>query len=165
MHSSLNYLYIVTYITDCRRGFGLIIRFIEHLQITVAQSPIHTLYSSLQHLLSFSLYCVFTSRYLVTASNAINPSTSVFTASNARWLSPHSRAELTIFKLPNSQLSHSPTSSIHFIAVSSTTLRADPRKTPLPTVLPLLLAGRCLARAPVVLPSNDRCLACFAIVA
>jgi hypothetical protein len=47
---------------------------------------------------------VFTSCYLVTASNAVDPSTSVFTSSRPRWLSPISRSELSGFQLQNSQI-------------------------------------------------------------
>jgi hypothetical protein len=49
-------------------GFGLVIGFIEHLQIvTIALSLIHILCSSVQHILS-SVCCVFTSCCLATDS-------------------------------------------------------------------------------------------------
>jgi hypothetical protein len=60
----------------------------------------------------FSVFCVFTSCCLVTASSAIDPSTFVFTASCPRWLSPISLQLLSwinwlpISKLPGRQPSH-----------------------------------------------------------
>jgi hypothetical protein len=54
----------------------------------------------------------------------------------------------------------------HFGRSSDIASEWNTQKTPLPTVLPMLLAGRCLATTPVLLQSNGRCLAvCFAIVA
>jgi hypothetical protein len=47
------YIYIVTCMSDYRRGFELVIRFIEHLQtVTTVLLLIHTFCSSLQHVLS-----------------------------------------------------------------------------------------------------------------
>jgi hypothetical protein len=70
--------------SDCRRGFGFEIEFIDHLQaittITITLSLISTLYKSLQHTLSFPVCCVFTSRSLITASNSGDSSASALTS-------------------------------------------------------------------------------------
>jgi hypothetical protein len=56
--------------------------FIKHLQIvTTTLSLIYTLYNSLQHALSFlSECCIFTGCHLVTASNPVASSLSLFTS-------------------------------------------------------------------------------------
>jgi hypothetical protein len=84
----------------------------------MALSLIHELCSSLQ-LQVLLVCCVFTRRCLVTASNAIDPSTSMFMASllaGCRLSHCSSPAELTGFQLPNSQLCHSPTNQLHYTA-------------------------------------------------
>jgi hypothetical protein len=90
---------------DCRR-VGLVNGIIEHLQIVstsnysvIANS--HTLHFTTAH--TKSSQSVVCSRFLVTASNTIDPSTCVFTASCPRWLLPVSQATSQLAPLRSTQ--------------------------------------------------------------
>jgi hypothetical protein len=84
---------------DYRRGFGLLIGFIEHLQVVTTNNhntiaDFHTLRITTSHAKSFPACSVFTRRFLVTASNNGYSSASVLksrTELTLNWLSYKTR--------------------------------------------------------------------------
>jgi hypothetical protein len=84
-------MYIVTCRSDCRRGFGLCIEFIDHLYTQLGTSSnysaianLYTLKITTAHAKSFPACCVFTSRSLVTVSNSGDSSASALKSSIRR---------------------------------------------------------------------------------
>jgi hypothetical protein len=74
--------------SDCRQSFGLDIGFIDHLHTQLgttsnysAIANLHNLKATTAHTKSFPAYCVFISRFLVTASNSEDSSASMLKSS------------------------------------------------------------------------------------
>jgi hypothetical protein len=82
----------------------------------------------------FSVCCVFTGHCLVTASNAIGCSTSVFTASHPRYLSPISLQLLSRTNWLETKSLTNQLTSLHSTPLHSTPLHSTPlNSTQLPT--------------------------------
>jgi hypothetical protein len=157
-------LYILSRVTVTKTPFELVIGFIELLQnvTTINYSANANSHSAVHYSMYeiFSVCCIFTGCPLVTASNAVASSASVFTS----LLAGNCLTTYSMLQLTNSQAGGhlTPTSFLFWLSRNrscSSTRTAE--ETPLPTIPPLLRAH--LFRQ---LPSNGCCIyAYFTVVA